>query len=62
MLSSSVEEERCQESFCRHATNNLAEQAVRFLVIDRQITQGPRGEKGRQWCERIRTTVATCAT
>jgi transposase len=42
-------------------TNNLAEQAMRFVVIDRQITQGTRGEKGRRWCERIWTVVATCA-
>jgi transposase len=26
-------------------TNNLAEQAIRFVVIDRVITQGTRGEK-----------------
>jgi transposase len=42
-------------------TNNLAEQAIRFVVIDRRITQGTRGEKGRRWCERIWTTIATCA-
>jgi transposase len=42
-------------------TNNLAEQAIRFVVIDRQITQGTRGEKGRRWCERIWTVMATCA-
>jgi transposase len=42
-------------------TNNLAEQAIRFVVIDRHITQGTRGEKGRRWCERIWTVVATCA-
>lgn len=42
-------------------TNNLAEQAIRFVVIDRQITQGTRGEAGRRWCERIWTVVATCA-
>ena len=42
-------------------TNNLAEQAIRFVVIDRRITQGTRSEKGRQWCERIWTTLATCA-
>jgi transposase len=42
-------------------TNNLAEQAIRFVVIDRQITQGTRGEKGRRWCERIWTVIATCA-
>jgi len=42
-------------------TNNLAEQAIRFVVIDRRITQGTRGEGGRQWSERIWTAVATCA-
>lgn len=42
-------------------TNNLAEQAIRFVVIDRQITQGPKGEGGRRWLERIWTTMATCA-
>ena len=42
-------------------TNNLAEQAIRFCVIDRKITQGTRGESGRRWCERIWTAVATCA-
>lgn len=42
-------------------TNNLAEQAVRFVVQDRQVTQGTRGETGRLWCERIWTAVATCA-
>lgn len=42
-------------------TNNLAEQAIRFVVIDRHVTQGTRGEKGRRWCERIWTVIATCA-
>ena len=42
-------------------TNNLAEQAIRFVVIDRHITQGTRSEKGRRWCERIWTVIATCA-
>jgi transposase len=41
-------------------TNNLAEQAIRFVVIDRHITQGTRGEAGQRWCERIWTAVATC--
>ncbi len=40
-------------------TNNLAEQAIRFVVIDRRITQGTRSAAGRQWNERIWTTVAT---
>ena len=30
-------------------TNNLAEQAIRFVVIDRHITQGSRSETGRCW-------------
>jgi transposase len=42
-------------------TNNLAEQAVRFVVIDRGITQGTRGEKGRETNERLWTVVGTCA-
>ena len=41
-------------------TNNLAEQAIRFVVIDRHVTQGTRSETGRQWCERIWTVLATC--
>jgi transposase len=41
-------------------TNNLTEQAIRHLVIDRHITQGTRGEKGQRWCERIWTVMATC--
>jgi len=32
-------------------TNNLAEQAIRFVVIDRVITQGTRSREGRVWCE-----------
>jgi transposase len=41
-------------------TNNLAEQAIRFVVLDRQVTQGTRGEKGQEWSERIWTVMATC--
>ena len=41
-------------------TNNLAEQALRFVVIDQHITQGTRGEAGRAWCERIWTAGGTC--
>jgi transposase len=41
-------------------TNNLAEQAIRFVVIDRHITQGTRSETGRRFCERMWTTIATC--
>jgi transposase len=42
-------------------TNNLAEQAIRFVVIDRLITQGTRSETGRRWSERIWTVIASCA-
>jgi transposase len=42
-------------------TNNLAEQAIRFVVIDRKVTQGSRGENGQRWLERIWTAMATCA-
>ena len=42
-------------------TNNIAEQAIRFIVIDRYVTQGTRSEKGRKSCERIWTVIATCA-
>ena len=41
-------------------TNNVAEQALRFVVIQRRMTQGTRGLRGRTWSERIWTTVATC--
>lgn len=41
-------------------TNNLAEQAIRFVVIDRYITQGTRSETGQHWSERIWTVIATC--
>jgi transposase len=42
-------------------TNNAAEQAIRFVVIDRYITQGTRSVWGARWSERIWTVVATCA-
>jgi transposase len=41
-------------------TNNLAEQAIRFVVIDRHISQGTRSEGGQRWCERIWSVIATC--
>lgn len=41
-------------------TNNLAEQAIRFVVIDRHITQGTRSPTGQRWCERIWTVLASC--
>jgi len=42
-------------------TNNLSEQAIRFVVIDRRITQDTRSFAGMRWCERAWTVVATCA-
>jgi transposase len=42
-------------------TNNLAEQAIRFVAIHRRLTQGTRGDRGQRWCERIWTVVTTCA-
>ena len=41
-------------------TNNAAEQALRFVVMDRRATQGTRSHKGRAFCERIWSVVGTC--
>jgi transposase len=41
-------------------TNDLAEQAIRFVVIDRLITPGTRSEAGNRWCQRIGTVIARC--
>jgi hypothetical protein len=41
-------------------TNNVAEQAIRFIVIDRHVTQGTRSPRGRQANERLWTIIATC--
>ena len=40
-------------------TNNSAEQAMRFVVIDRRVTQGTRGEQGQRYCERMWTVIGT---
>ncbi|MFA6175870.1 MAG: hypothetical protein WC765_04750 [Phycisphaerae bacterium] len=32
-------------------TNNLSEQAIRFVVIDRRVTQGTRSWAGMRFCE-----------
>lgn len=42
-------------------TNNLAEQAIRFIVIDRHISQGTRSPNGRTANERLWTVIATCS-
>lgn len=41
-------------------TNNVAERAIRFIVIDRHVTQGTRSIEGRRTAERLWTVVATC--
>jgi len=41
-------------------TNNSTERAIRYLVIDRLVTQGIRSQNGMRWCERAWTIVATC--
>jgi len=40
-------------------TNNSVEQALRFVVMDRRVTQGTRGENGQRYCERMWTVVGT---
>ena len=40
-------------------TNNLAEQAIRFLALDRHVTQGTRSPQRRQWYARICSASAT---
>jgi hypothetical protein len=46
-------------------TNNLGEQAIGFVVIDRHVRHGKRRATilrlapGRRWCQRIWTLVAT---
>jgi transposase len=42
-------------------TNNCGEQAIRFIVMDRHMTQGTRSQRGREICERLWTVMATCS-
>ncbi len=41
-------------------TNNRTEQKIRFVVIDRKVTRGTKGEVGWQWRQRVWSTIATC--
>jgi len=41
-------------------TNNAAERALRFVVIQRRMTQGTRGEAGRTWSQHIWTAASSC--
>ncbi len=40
-------------------TNNIAEQQIRQCVLNRRVTQGVRGEKGKRFWENIWTVLAT---
>lgn len=42
-------------------TNNIAEQAIRFIVIDRHITQGTRSEEGQRISEKFWTVMGSCS-
>jgi transposase len=42
------------------ATNNVAERAIRTLVLDRIVTQGVRSDVGNEWHERFWSVLATC--
>ena len=40
-------------------TNNIAERAIRFVTMERRVTQGVRGEWGRRFMERLWTVIST---
>ena len=42
-------------------TNNIAEQAIRFIVIDRHITQGTRSYEGQRIAEKFWTVMGSCS-
>ena len=48
------------DTFGVEPTNNLTEQRMRHVAMDRRVTQGTRSEKGQRWCERIWSVVASC--
>ena len=41
-------------------TNNLGEQSIRRVVIDRKVTQGTRSDWGNRWLERFWSVLTTC--
>jgi hypothetical protein len=41
-------------------TNNIAEQNIRTVVLDRIVTQGVRSDGGNEWHERFWSVFATC--
>jgi transposase len=42
-------------------TNNCGERAIRFVVMDRHVTQGTRSWRGRKINERLWTVMGTCS-
>ncbi|MCL2029090.1 MAG: DUF6444 domain-containing protein [Deltaproteobacteria bacterium] len=42
-------------------TNNPAEQAIHFVILDRAVTQRTRSEAGRGWSQRAWTVSTTCS-
>jgi hypothetical protein len=42
-------------------TNNRTEQAIRFIVINRHVSQGIRSKAGKAFAERLWTAKGTCA-
>ena len=41
-------------------TNNSTEQKIRFVVLDRRVTQGTNSDAGMRFYERVWTVIATC--
>ena len=41
-------------------TNNSTEQKIRFVVLDRRVTQGTNSDAGMRFYERVWTVVASC--
>ena len=42
------------------STNNLCEQSIRRVVLNRKVTQGTRSDWGNRWWERIWSVLSTC--
>ncbi len=43
-------------------TNNVTEQKIRFVVLDRRVTQGTNSDAGMRFYERVWTVIATCTS
>jgi hypothetical protein len=42
------------------STNNVCEQSIRRVVLNRKVTQGTRSDWGNRWWERIWSVLSTC--